>query len=64
MMREITGYTGEVRYAEERGGDVKHSLANIQRAKESFGYEPQVAFREGLERTIDWYKTTVAAATS
>ena len=56
MMREITGYSGEVRYAEARGGDVKHSLADIRRAKEAFGYEPQVMFREGLERTVAWYK--------
>jgi len=60
MMREITGYTGKVSNAEERGGDVKHSLADIQLAKEAFGYEPMVQFREGLERTVDWYKTTVA----
>ena len=60
MMREITGYTGEVRYAEERGGDVKHSLADIRLAKKAFGYEPSVQFREGLERTVAWYKTMVA----
>jgi UDP-glucose 4-epimerase len=57
ILREITGYSGEVRYAEERGGDVKHSLADIRLARECFGYEPLVHFREGLERTVDWYKT-------
>jgi UDP-glucose 4-epimerase len=57
ILREITGYSGEVRYAEERGGDVKHSLADIRLARHSFGYEPLVHFSEGLERTVDWYKT-------
>lgn len=56
-LRKATGYAGEVRYAPERGGDVKHSLADIGRAKESLGYEPQIEFAEGLERTVDWYKT-------
>jgi UDP-glucose 4-epimerase len=56
-LREATGYTGEVRYAAERGGDVKHSLADIGRAKQCLGYEPLVQFREGLERTVEWYKT-------
>jgi len=45
-----------VQYTQERGGDVKHSLADISRAKECFGYEPIVDFREGIERTVAWYK--------
>jgi UDP-glucose 4-epimerase len=57
ILRRATGYSGEVRYAAERSGDVKHSLADISRAKESFGYEPLVDFREGIERTVAWYKT-------
>lgn len=57
ILRRATGYTGEVRYAAERSGDVKHSLADISCAKESFGYEPLVNFNEGIERTVAWYKT-------
>jgi UDP-glucose 4-epimerase len=57
ILRTATGYNGEIRYAAERGGDVKHSLADISQARECLGYEPQVQFREGLERTVDWYKT-------
>jgi UDP-glucose 4-epimerase len=57
ILRRATGYTGEVRYAAERSGDVKHSLADISRAREGFGYEPLVDFREGIERTVAWYKT-------
>jgi UDP-glucose 4-epimerase len=57
ILREIIAYTGDVRYAEERGGDVKHSLADISQATECFGYEPLVQFREGMKRTVAWYKT-------
>jgi UDP-glucose 4-epimerase len=57
ILKEATGYGGEVKYAGERGGDVKHSLADISQAKERFGYEPLVQFREGLERTVGWYKS-------
>jgi len=62
ILRRATGYTGEVRYAAERSGDVKHSLADISRAKESFGYEPLVNFKEGIERTVAWYKTAAETA--
>ena len=57
ILKAATGYSGEVKYAPERGGDVKHSLAGIERARESFGYEPIVHFQDGLERTVAWYKT-------
>lgn len=39
--------------APERPGDVKHTCADI---RNDFGYEPQVKFWEGLERTIDWWQ--------
>ena len=57
ILKGATGYAGEVKYAGERGGDVKHSLADIRQAKECLGYEPLVQFREGLERTVAWYKS-------
>jgi UDP-glucose 4-epimerase len=62
ILRRATGYTGEVRYAAERSGDVKHSLADISRAKECFGYEPLVGFNEGIERTVAWYKAAAETA--
>jgi UDP-glucose 4-epimerase len=57
ILRHATGYRGEVRHAADRSGDVKHSLADINQAKQCFGYEPLVDFREGIERTVAWYKT-------
>ena len=43
-------------YASPRPGDIKHSLADVSRAKEVIGYEPQVDFDEGIRKAIDWYK--------
>ena len=56
VLRGITGYAGPVAYAPERAGDIKHSLADISLAGELLGYRPSVGFREGLERTVEWYR--------
>jgi nucleoside-diphosphate-sugar epimerase len=43
-------------YAEPRPGDIRHSFADISKARKMLGYEPQVPFGQGLERTIRWYR--------
>lgn len=40
----------------ERKGDVKHSLADISKAKVLLGYDPRVSVEEGLQKTMGWYK--------
>jgi UDP-glucose 4-epimerase len=40
-----------------RQGDVRDSLADISKARELLGYQPIVAFDEGLRRTVDWYRS-------
>lgn len=44
---------------EPRPGDVRHSFADISKAGEMLKFEPQVAFAEGLRRTIDWIKERI-----
>jgi UDP-glucose 4-epimerase len=56
LLKRLTGYSGDVKYAPERSGDVKHSLADISRAEKHLGYKPKVNFEEGLARTIAWYR--------
>lgn len=56
MINEILGKDIEPKFAPERPGDVKHSLADIHKAQELLGYEVRVSFREGLEKTIDFFK--------
>src|SRR5689334_11633008 len=53
----------EAEYREPRVGDVRHSLADTTRARELLGYEPTVGLREGLKRTIDWWKASRYATT-
>ncbi len=56
MINEILGKNVEPRFEPDRAGDVKHSLAGIEKAKELLGYEVRVDFREGLERTIEFFR--------
>jgi nucleoside-diphosphate-sugar epimerase len=56
LLAELTGYEGEPRYAEPRKGDIRDSLADISLARERMGYVPAVDFREGLRRTVEWYR--------
>ncbi|HTW61758.1 MAG TPA: SDR family oxidoreductase [Terracidiphilus sp.] len=58
ILRELTGYEGEPEYAPPRAGDIRDSLADIRRAEALLGYRPQVGFREGLRRTVEWYRTS------
>ncbi len=39
-----------------RPGDIRHSRAAIDKAGRLLGYEPQVSFREGLIRTVEWFR--------
>jgi nucleoside-diphosphate-sugar epimerase len=56
-LKQITGQLGvQPEYKETRAGDVRHSLADISRAREFLGYEPLVGLEEGLRHTIDWWK--------
>jgi len=55
MINEILGKNIKPRFAPERPGDVKHSLASIDKAKELLGYKVKVDFKEGLARTNKFY---------
>jgi nucleoside-diphosphate-sugar epimerase len=51
----------EVRHAPPRAGDVRDSLASVEKARALLGYEPRVGWREGLKRTVAWYRARLAA---
>jgi nucleoside-diphosphate-sugar epimerase len=62
MLQQINAITGKdiaAIYGETRSGDIKHSQADITRAKEHLGYEPKITFEEGLKHTIEWYRTNL-----
>ncbi len=56
MINRLLGKNVKPKYEPARPGDVKHSLADITAAKELIGFEPVILFREGLEKSIDWYR--------
>ena len=63
-LRELTGKKIEADYANPRPGDVRHSLADVSKARESLGYEPIVDIREGLRLAFNWYEERRRGATS
>src|SRR5207244_1803254 len=46
-------------YEDPRPSDIKHSHADITRAREHLGYQPKVTFEEGLRSTIEWYRNNL-----
>jgi UDP-glucose 4-epimerase len=62
ILCELTGYSGRPAYAPARAGDIRDSLADIRLAGELLGYRPAVDFREGLRRTVEWYRQGVHRA--
>ena len=46
----------DIKYEAARPGDIKHSLADSSKAKESFGFAPRYDITKGLKETIPWYQ--------
>ena len=61
-MAKISGVGADPLHAPRRAGDVRHSLASLDRARSLLGYEPRVPFEEGLARTMAWYKSRLSAS--
>lgn len=49
--------TSTIHYGAARPGEIKHSLAAITQAREQLDYAPEVALAEGLEQTVNWYRS-------
>lgn len=56
ILADILQFTGLPKFLPARPGDIRHSEADISRARQHLGYEPKVSFRRGLEQTIAWYQ--------
>ncbi len=52
---EVLGKKVSYKFTEPRPGDVRHTLADISKAKEILGYEVKVDFEEGIKRTVEWF---------
>jgi len=58
IIKETLGRDIEPVYEEERAGDIKHSVADVSKAK-SFGFSPENDFESDLKETIEWFKKTI-----
>lgn len=50
------GKTIEPKFGPDRAGDIKHSNADISRARKLLGYDPEFNFEQGIALAIDWYR--------
>ncbi len=58
-LRKEAGTTLAPVHGPERAGDVKHSLADIAKAKQLLGYDPGISVKEGLKKTLEWYRRSL-----
>ncbi|NET30854.1 MAG: SDR family oxidoreductase [Cyanothece sp. SIO1E1] len=63
LLKEVSGSDLEPTFGPTRQGDVKHSLADISKAKNYLGYDPQYSIKEGLKIAFEWYKKQYTAKT-
>lgn len=56
LLAKTIGFEHPPLYAPARTGDILNSQADISAAAEAFGYHPVVGVKEGLERTVEWYR--------
>ena len=56
LLRKLTGKELQAKYDPPREGDIRDSLADIDKARQMLGYEPTVMFEEGLQHTFEWYQ--------
>jgi len=52
----LLGKNISAKVAPVRSGDIKHSCADINKAYEMFGYDPEFGFEKGIELCVEWYK--------
>jgi nucleoside-diphosphate-sugar epimerase len=55
-INDVLGTDIEPIYDDPRPGDVRHSMADLEHVQEQLGYDPEIGFQEGLERTVKWFK--------
>ncbi len=60
ILKEIMPEKITALHTAPRPGDVRHSLADINRAKKVFGFAPQIDLGEGLRNYVDWFRTLPA----
>jgi GDP-L-fucose synthase len=60
LIADVTGYRGRITWDTEKPNGQPRRSVDASRARELFGFEAQMPLREGIERTVAWYRTVVA----
>lgn len=60
VLNKLVGRDLPVEHGPDRAGDIKHSLADISKARQLLGFQPRVGFEQGMARTLDWYREETA----
>jgi len=55
LLFNITGKDTGLEFVPPRPGDIRRSMANIDKAREELGWEPRTTLEEGLRKTVDWF---------
>src|SRR5262249_62150457 len=64
LIAELTGFTGRLAFDRTKpDGQPRRSL-DVSRARHAFGFQATTDFRDGLRRTIDWYRTCTSASST
>lgn len=58
-LAKALGVNIEPNFGPDRKGDIKHSNADISKAKKLLGYDPDYSFEDGIALAIDWYKANL-----
>lgn len=58
-LAKALGVNIEPNFGPDRKGDIKHSNADISKAKKLLGYDPDYSFEDGIQLAIDWYKANL-----
>lgn len=58
-LTEALGVDIEPNFGPDRAGDIKHSNADISKAREMLGYDPDYSFADGIKLAIEWYKNAL-----
>ena len=61
-IKALAGSDVEPIHEDPRPGDIRHSQADITRAREKMSWEPMASFSEGLQPTIDWYRDNLVTS--
>jgi len=56
ILEDVLGVLAKVEHTEPRAGDVRHTSASIEAARQDLGYEPSVSFEDGLRRAAEWFR--------